>query len=230
VVLPDGLPDGFPDPVRKYQAFELQIEKRFSKNWQLVGNWRISKLFGNYEGLFRNDNGQDDANITSLFDFVKSSALGDQFNPGVLPTDRRDIVNVYGNYTFNNGFNLGFGWRFTTGYPLDKLGAHPAYLNQGEIPIGGRGSQGRSLASTNIDAHADYTWKVSERYRMKFVADLFNIIDARRVVRVDRYNDTGFLSGVNPPIQPNPDFLLPTAQYDTYQRPFFARFAVRLEF
>ena len=226
----DGLPDGFPIPMRKYQAFEFQIEKRFTKNWQLMGNWRISKLQGNYEGLFRNDNGQDDANITTLFDFVKSSSLGDQFTPGVLPTDRRHVVNVYANYTFNNGINVGTGWRYQTGYPLSKLGAHPAYLNQGEIPIGGRGSQGRSLATTNIDAHVDYTWKISERYRIKFVADLFNVIYARRVERVDQFADTGFLSGVSPPIQPNPDFLGPTFANNAYQRPFFARLAIRLEY
>ncbi len=230
LIRPDGLPDGFPDPVRVYKAVEFQIEKRFTKNWQLIGNWRIAKLFGNYEGLFRNDNGQDDANITSLFDFVRSSSLGDQFNPGVLPTDRRHIVNLYANYLFNNGINIGVGWRYQTGYPLDRLGAHPAYLNQGEIPLGGRGSQGRSLNTTNIDVQADYTWKMSERYRMKFVASLFNIINARRVRRVDRFNDTGFLSGVNPPIQPNPDFLKPTFGNDAYQRPFNARFAVRFEF
>jgi len=226
----DGLPDGFPDPVRKYQAFEFQFEKRFTKNWQLIGNWRISKLFGNYEGLFRNDNAQDDPNITSLFDFPASSSLGDQFTPGVLPTDRRDIVNVYSSYLFNNGFNIGGGMRFQTGYPLDKLAAHPAYLNQGEIPTGGRGSQGRSQAITGIDAHADYTWKMTERYRVKLVADMFNVVNSRRVARVDRNADTGFLSGVNPPIQQNVDFLKPTAARDAYQRPFYARFAVKLEF
>src|SRR2546425_6671945 len=130
----------------------------------------------------------------------------------------------------NNGINVGTGWRYQTGYPLSKLGAHPAYLNQGEIPIGGRGSQGRSLATTNIDAHVDYTWKISERYRIKFVADLFNVIYARRVERVDQFADTGFLSGVSPPIQPNPDFLGPTFANNAYQRPFFARLAIRLEY
>ncbi|MFY9583074.1 MAG: TonB-dependent receptor, partial [Candidatus Acidiferrales bacterium] len=227
---PDGLPDGYPTPIRKYQAFEFQFEKRFTKNWQLIGNWRISKLFGNYEGLFRNDNAQDDPNITSLFDFVASSSLGDQFTPGVLPTDRRDIVNVYSSYLFNNGFNIGGGLRFQTGYPLDKLGAHPAYLNQGEIPLGGRGSQGRSQATAGINAQVNYTWKMTERYRVKLGASMFNIVNSRRVVRVDRNNDTGFLSGVSPPIQQNPDFLKPTAARDAYQRPFSARLSVRLEF
>jgi hypothetical protein len=226
----DGLPDGFPNPVRKYRAFELQVEKRFTKNWQLLANWRVADLEGNYEGLFRNDNAQTDPNITSLFDFVGSTSLGDQFTPGKLPTDRKHVANVYASYLFDLGLNVGVGWRLQTGYPIDRLGAHPAYLNQGEVPQGGRGAAGRSPITSQIDFHGDYTWKVTERYRVKFVADLFNLFNMRRVQRVDRFTDTGFLSGVTPPIQTNVDFLLPTAARDAYQRPFFARFAVRFEF
>jgi hypothetical protein len=226
----DGLADGFPNPVRRYRAFEFQVEKRFTKNWQLLANWRISKLDGNYEGLFRNDNGQQDPNITSLFDFPFSTSLGDQFTPGVLPTDRRHVTNLYASYLWDNGFNMGVGWRLQSGYPIDRLGAHPAYLNQGEVPKNGRGSEGRSPVTSTIDWHGSYTWKMTERYRMKFVADIFNLWNARRVRRIDRFEDTGFLSGVNPPIQPNPDFLKVTGAPDAYQRPLYARFSVRFEF
>jgi len=62
------------------------------------------------------------------------------------------------------------------------------------------------------------------------VADLFNVINARRVERVDQFADTGFLSGVSPPIQRNSDFLEPTFANNAYQRPFFARLAIRLEY
>ncbi len=226
----DGIADGFVDPVRRYRAVEIGVEKRFSKNWQLLANWRISKLDGNYEGLFRNDNQQTDPNISSLFDFVGSSLLGEQFAVGVLPTDRRHITNLYASYSFNNGFTLGTGWRLQSGYPLDNLGAHPVYLNQGEIPLGGRGSEGRSPVTSTIDMHGDYTWKMGERYRMKFVADVFNLWNARRINRVNVYSDTGFVSGVVPPVQPNPDFLKPQAVPNAYQRPFSARLAIRFEF
>jgi hypothetical protein len=226
----DGLADGFPNPVRRYRAFEFQVEKRFTKNWQLLANWRISKLDGNYEGLFRNDNGQQDPNLPSLFDFPFSTSLGDQFTPGVLPTDRRHVTNLYASYLWDNGFNMGVGWRLQSGYPIDRLGAHPAYLNQGEVPKNGRGSEGRSPVTSTIDWHGSYTWKMTERYRMKFVADIFNLWNARRVRRIDRFEDTGFLSGVNPPIQPNPDFLKVTGAPDAYQRPLYARFSVRFEF
>jgi hypothetical protein len=226
----DGLPDGFPNAVRRYRSFEFGVEKRFTKNWQLSGNWRIAKLDGNYEGLFRNDNGQTDPNISSLFDFPFSNNLGDQFTPGVLPTDRRHIANLQSSYLFANGFNIGVGWRLQTGYPVDRLRAHPSYLNQGEVPVGGRGSEGRTPVTSTIDMHADYTWKMSDRYRLKLVADAFNLWNARRLNRIDRFEDTGFVSGQVPALAPNVDFLKPNGAPNAYQRPFNMRLAVRLEF
>ncbi len=227
---PDGLADGFPNVIRRYRAFEFTVEKRFTKNWQLLANWRVSKLDGNYEGLFRNDNGQTDPNITSLFDFPFSNNLGDQFNPGVLPTDRRHITNIYASYLFENGFNLGAGWRLQSGYPVDRLRSHPAYLNQGEVPVGGRGSEGRTPVTGTIDAHADYTWKMTERYRVKFAMDIFNLFNAKRLNRIDRFEDTGFVSGQFPALAPNEDFLKATAAPNAFQRPIYARFSVRMEF
>src|SRR6185369_6234881 len=87
----DGLKDGFVDPVRIYKSMEFEVNKSFSKNWQLRANYRIAKLFGNYEGLARNDNGQTDPGISSLFDFTQGDfgLLAGQFTPGVLNTDVR---------------------------------------------------------------------------------------------------------------------------------------------
>ena len=52
-----------------YNAFELEADKRFSNNWSLQASYRYSRTTGNFEGFFRNDNGQSDPGITSLFDF-----------------------------------------------------------------------------------------------------------------------------------------------------------------
>ncbi len=55
---------------RYYRAIEVTATKRFSNNYQFIASYVFSSLIGNYEGLFRNDNGQSDPNITSLFDLV----------------------------------------------------------------------------------------------------------------------------------------------------------------
>src|SRR5205814_930248 len=44
-VCSDGLKDGFVDPVRIYKSMEFEVNKSFSKNWQLRANYRIAKLF-----------------------------------------------------------------------------------------------------------------------------------------------------------------------------------------
>ena len=72
----DGIPDGFPNPSRIYKSMELIVGKRFS-NLQVYGNYTLSKLFGNFQGSYRSDNGQQDPNISSLFDFTNSDGPGE---------------------------------------------------------------------------------------------------------------------------------------------------------
>lgn len=225
----DGLADGFPDPVHIYKAVEIELNKRFSDNWQLLSNWRIASLKGNYEGHLRNDNGQTDPGISSLFDFVAGefNLLGDQFAVGPLNTDRRHVVNIYGSYAFSktsaapslNGLNLGLGFHAESGLPISEFLAHPGYLNAGEIPVGGRGKLGRTAFYNRFDAHADYGWKVSETYTLKFVGDFFNVFNTRPIRQPQEFKETS--AGV-----PNVDFLQPRSFY----APFNMRLGVRFEF
>jgi len=233
---PDGNPDGFPQAVRRYRAFELELNRRFQNGWQGFFNWRIAKLEGNFEGHLRNDNGQTDPAISSLFDFTTGdlNLLGDQFAVGPLNSDRRHIVNVYGSYSFGkergwntlNGLNLGLNFHYETGLPINKLDPHPVYLNTGEIPVGGRGSQGRTPNYGRFDVHTDYSWGVTEKAKLKFIADFFNVFNSQKLRRPDENAALDFVGTGNPP---NPDFLKPRA-LTGYYLPFNLRLGVRLEF
>lgn len=222
----DGKSDGFPDPRRVYNAMELTAEKRFGNNWSLLANYRLSKSFGNYEGNFRNDNGQSDPNITSLFDFAYSKALADQFRVGVLPSDRRHVINLFGNYLFFHRLNVGLGFQSLAGVPITKLLAHPAYANAGELPSGPRGSAGQTPWQNYVDAHLDYQVPLKyENLRLKIAADVFNIFDRRTVVSVDQNFELAGTTSVNN-VPTNADYLKPLQ----YHRPTYARFSLRLEF
>ena len=226
----DGVADGFPNPVHIFKAFEIEVNKRFSNNWQLLSNWRISSLRGNFEGHFRNDNGQTDPAISSLFDFTEGefNLLGDQNASGPLNTDRTHILNVYGNYMFSkdqgpwrslSGLNLGFGVHGESGVPISEYLAHPIYLNAGEIPVGGRGKIGRTDWFTRIDLHGDYKWALTENTRLVFIGDFFNVTNRRGVRRpIENRQLSG---GIN-----NVDFLQPRV----FHLPFNMRLGVRLEF
>ncbi len=233
----DGIPDGFPNPVRKYWAWEFEVNKAFSHNWLARVNYRYAKLFGNFEGALRNDNGQTDPSISSLFDFTGGdfNLLGDQFRPGVLPTDRSHVANAYLSYTFSRhakGLTLGTGFRVQSGIPISELAAHPAYENAGEVPIGGRGKLGRTPTTENWDMHADYAIPVTERARFVIAGDFFNILNRKTLQYVNQDIDLGFGT-------PNADFLKPTnvasATTSTllgtgFQTPFTARLAVKFVF
>jgi len=247
IVGKDGLNDGFVDPVRIYKSMEFEVNKSFSKNWQLRANYRIAKLFGNYEGSFRNDNAQNDPNISSLFDFTRGdfNLLGQQFTPGVLNTDVRHLVNGFVSYTFGNhymkGLTMGTSVHFQTGVPINNLYAHPVYANAGEIPFcadnttncaSARGSEGRTSNYGWVDMHADYPIRLTEKTKIRLMADLFNLTDQRTLLRVDQRAQVTVGN-------PNVDFLKPygTGPSSTtgntnpaYQRPFYARFGVKFEF
>lgn len=225
----DGNPDGFPDAVRKYRAVEIELNRRFENGWQGFFNWRIAKLEGNFEGHLRNDNGQTDPAISSLFDFTTGDLglLGDQFAVGTLNTDRRHIINLFGSYAFGqqsrfrslNGLTLGLNMHVETGLPINRFRAHPVYQNAGEIPLGGRGSLGRTPLFTQFDIHADYGLRLTENTKVKFVADFFNIFNRRTVLIPTQFEELD-AGGVNA------DFLKPAA----FHNPFNMRLGIRFEF
>jgi hypothetical protein len=230
----DGIPDGFPNPSRIYKSGEFIVNKRFS-NLQFYGSYVLSKLYGNYQGNYRSDNGQQDPNISSMFDFTNSDGrLTGQDIPGVLNSDRRHQFKLFSNYVWRN-FNVGASWLPTSGTPITDLLAHPDYQNAGEIPVcpngtftcpgGPRGAEGRTPWTFDFNLHGDYTIKLGERMRVKFVADLFNVFDEQKAIRVNQWSQLN--GGV-----PNPDFLKPGLMQfaDPYEIPFNARLAVRFEF
>jgi hypothetical protein len=235
----DGIPDGFVQPVRRYQAAEFELDKRFSNHWMARVNFRWGTLYGNYEGAYRNDNGQSDPGISSLFDFTSGQLglLGDQFANGMLSTDRRAVGNLFVSYNVGadtpylhkaRGLTFGVGWRGQSGVPLSLLGSHPIYLNQGEIPIGGRGNVGRTPSTMQLDLHGDYPVPLGsrfERYKLKLAIDMFNMTNSQfQTGRIQYSQNASPGIGIAPP--PYVDYNRPTS----WQTPFYARGSVRFEF
>ncbi len=129
---PNG--ETIPKATHEYKAAEFILNKRFGNHWLFYGNFRISDLEGNYEGLYRNDNGQSDPNITSLFDFPLSPLTAAQFEDGQLNTDRPFMTKLFGSYKWDSGFVVGGSMNWMSGTPRTPLLAHPIYQNAGELP------------------------------------------------------------------------------------------------
>ncbi|MFN2447785.1 MAG: TonB-dependent receptor domain-containing protein [Vicinamibacterales bacterium] len=249
-----GLPGAdqvrFEDPAHSYNAVELTMDRRLSNNWTLLASYRWSRLHGNYEGFFREDNGQSDPGLTSLYDFPTGDPtftgvggsefhyLGDirflgELGEGPLPLDRPHQVKVFGNYTFGNGLGLGLGVNASSGKPLTAMAALAPYDNSGEIPLTPRGAgfetvdgfKERTPFEYQLDAQASYNLTIGGR-RLTLLADAFNLFNIRRTIDYNAFvEDPGF--GIA-----NPDFGTATSgnvSGQMIQAPFALRLGARFE-
>jgi hypothetical protein len=227
----DGKPDTYKDPKREYEAVEFEVNKSFSHGWALSVNYRISQLRGNYEGAFRNDNGQADPGISSLFDLTEGvfGLIRNQQSIGFLNGDRKHVLNFHSTYVVPNGrmkgLVLGSGLTVQSGVPLTTLIAQQAYQNPGEVPFFGRGDLGRSPVTGTVDAHIEYPWRITERVQLRLGFDVFNIANSKRQTTVQQFFDQGF--GLN-----NADFKKPvtTLVNQGFIDPFSSRASIKLTF
>ena len=234
-------PIAFEEAIHDYDAVTLTAEKRFANNWGLQSSYRWSRLHGTFEGFFRNDNGQSDPAITSLFDFPTNdptyTAIGGPLEgfrgdirflgaagAGPLPLDRPHQFKVFGNYMFPRGVNVGLGFTAQSGTPLTALAANPVYHNGGEIPETPRGAgfttvdgfRDRTPWTQSLDLHVDYEIPLFGERSLRLVADVFNVFNTQEVTDYDNYTEAEFLV-------PNPDF----GRVISYQAPRQLRIGAR---
>jgi hypothetical protein len=185
---------GYPEPERNNYAIDLTFNRRYADNWMLQGSLTWAHSYGNYEGYVRSDNGQDDAGITTLYDFA---GLMDQ-TYGNLPNDRRWNFKTFGAYQWDNGFMLGSSLTYREGRPLNAFGVHPTddfaalYGNESLFDQGTpvpRGSRGNTDALLNIDLTAKYDFNLNGPWGLALRADVFNIFDEDTVTEVDEGAD-----------------------------------------
>ncbi|HKO60448.1 MAG TPA: TonB-dependent receptor plug domain-containing protein, partial [Pyrinomonadaceae bacterium] len=212
---------------RYYRALEFAATKRFSNNYQFIASYVFSSLTGNYEGLFRNDNGQSDPNITSLFDLV--SLLNGLY--GRLPNDRPHQFKFDGSYRWPMGLLTSASFRAQSGIPFNQLIPHPLYGdNEGfGLPRGTAinpltGST-RTPVTYNLDLGAYYPIQFGENRQLRFQVDWFNVLNSQRAVRED---ETFLINSGAPgiPAVPNPFYGTGTI----FQFPSALRLGVKFQF
>jgi outer membrane receptor protein involved in Fe transport len=197
--LPSMLCTGdFPTPVRDYDAWTVYFEKRKTEDqpWQFKVSYTLSWLKGNYSGLFENDNGQLDPNITSLFDLP--SLLINKF--GYLPQDHRHIIKLYGSYEIpkkymgNHGFTVGIGLSAEAGGPLNAQGLHEVYRTpevnifpRGYIPdANGNPTEGRLPWLLSPDLFLEYSYQITKTVKLSFNAVIFNFLNLQEALFKDQ--------------------------------------------
>jgi len=195
----DRAPQCFGHARRFYRGLEFTLNRRFADHYGFQASYVFSSLTGNYEGLFRNDNGQSDPNITSLFDLT--SLLGNTY--GRLPNDRPHQFKFNGTYETPWKLVVSGNFYVQSGIPFSALIPHPIYGNNegfqdprgtSIIPDLGTGSAGvtsavgtnRTPTTWNLDLGFYYPIKFSEDMQLRFTADWFNVTNSQRAVTLDQ--------------------------------------------
>jgi outer membrane receptor protein involved in Fe transport len=205
---------------RFYRGIEFTLNRRFANNYAFQASYVFSSLIGNYEGLFRNDNGQSDPNITSLFDLT--SLLEGTY--GRLPNDRPHQFKFNGTYQTPWRLVVSGNFYIQSGIPYNKLVPHTVYGNNEGFCrndlVGGCNPRGtstfnldadggisagsnRTPTTWNLDLGFYYPIKFSENMQLRLTADWFNVTNSQRAVTVDQtlYINSG-VTGVAPVLNP----------------------------
>jgi hypothetical protein len=240
-----GIASGFPRATRNYDAFSLVFSRAFHENWLAQASYTLSWLRGNYNGLFRPENGQLDPNITSDFDL--QSLLAN--STGYLPGDRRHQVKLFGARDFpiaqRHHVLVGFGGRGTSGAATDYLGSHPIY-GPDVVYILPRGSGPRLPWQYSADVQVGYGFSIGKGRDINFTIDVYNLFNLQAAAARDTvYTRSDVLpasaqttvadldktlktadGGPFDPAEKNPNFGRITA----YQPPRIVRFGLRVNY
>jgi hypothetical protein len=157
--------------------------------------------------LFRNDNGQSDPNITSLFDLP--ALLVNSY--GRLPNDRPHQFKFNGSYQTPFKLLVSGNFYIQSGIPFNALipGIPPYGNNEGfavqrgtaiipaDRPGGIRSGGSRSPTTYQLDLGAYYPIQLGENRQLRFQVDWFNVTNQQRAVKLDEtFQITSGVTGV----------------------------------
>ena len=216
----------------------MSVNKRFAKHWLTRASYTYSRLIGNYDGLYQAEQNYFAPNGNNAYDTPDLYANQN----GPLPNDRPHLAHLDGFYTtaVGNGFiTLGLSFAARSGMPRNYVsGLLP---NQQLIMLLPRGSGGRTPTVTELNGRIAYKRQLSPKVFMETFLDLFNIFNQQEAVLTDdnyTYSWAGPIVNGTPsdlkyakdisgaPIVTNPNY----GHALLYQRPFNARFGLRLNF
>lgn len=214
---------GFPEAERTYLALTFYLEKLLTDRFYAKASYTWSHGYGNVEGYVRSDNGQDDAGLTTLYDFpgLTDGAFGN------LPNDRRHQLKLFGNYALTPNLSLTGAYSYYSGRPRNAFGVHPtdqfsalygaeSFYNQGVLVP--RGSLGEGPDVHNIDIGLTYQRDAGSG-TLTARLDVLNVFDFDDVTEFDEGADED--SGVA-----SPTFGLPLF----FQRPREVRVGLQYDF
>lgn len=211
--------DYMPKAIRQYDAFQVELTRRFSRGFLFDASYVYSRLYGNYGGLQSTDEirlsdtgrgygnnqvlgaaayrGGSNANVAWDLDWEFYDAHGNNGLYGRLPTDRPHAFKLAGAYEFKFGTQVGLFFWATSGTPMStQLNSNYYY----QFWPNGRGDMGRTPTFSRTDLLIAHEFKFGEvkKLRLEFNAtNLFSQRISQYTWNNYNYQDIGFFSPSN---------------------------------
>ena len=208
-----------PKAIRQYDAFQVELTRRFSRGFLFDVNYVYSRLYGNYGGLQSTDEirpsnlgygygnnqtlgadayrGGSNANVAWDLDWEFYDAHGHNGFYGRLPTDRPHAFKLAGAYEFKFGTQVGVFFRATSGTPsTTQLNTNYFYQFWPE----GRGDMGRTPTFSRTDLLIAHEIKFGEVKKLRFEFNATNLF-SQKISQFTwnnyNYQEIGFFSPSN---------------------------------
>jgi hypothetical protein len=195
-------PFAMPKPVRRYDAMELVLTRRFSRGFSGQASYVLSRLYGNYAGIANSDEITSpstgvasstaqqqggsisrqggNANRSWDLDEILFDSRGNLDQVGRLATDRPHVFKLYGNKELNwkdsQSTNIGLLFYAGSGTPLTT---QVYTVNQVPVFVNGRGDMGRTPFLTQTDLMIFHDVKFGETKRLRFEANALNVFNQK---------------------------------------------------
>ena len=187
-----------PKPLRTYDAMELSVTRHFANGWFLSGSYVLSRLYGNYVGLSDSDEvitptmgssflvpQQQAGNLTRPgtntsrawdLDEILFDSHGNLNVKGRLPTDRPNVVKLYGSYSFKFGTEVDAFFYAGSGTPIST---YVNTTNGISVFVNGRGDMGRTPVLSQTDLMAAHQFKLTESKSLRFEFNMLNLFNQK---------------------------------------------------
>ncbi len=177
----------FEKPTRNYDAWTLQVQKRFAKNWLLLASYTYSRLVGNYDGFVDPINGSINIGASTQYDIPE--LVRNSYGP--LSSNIPHRAKIDGFYSFDlkqaGRLTLGTSFRFQSGFPINVRSDTPNSTYSGSFLVYmlPRGSGGRVQPNYQWNLSAGYAYPLPKDLEIEFNARVLNVTNAKAILRID---------------------------------------------
>ena len=201
----------YPDAVRIYRGYTLEVSKRYSDCWYANLSYTYSTLKGNWD---EEGGGAGTFNTSSYLEDEPGLNHVEANRYGTLTQDRTHIFKLMGSFDLPAGFQLGGLFRFQSGSPWEARGYTPSGVFYRYLEPAG---SNRLPSQTSFDFLAAWNYTFANSMSLRLEGRVQNLFNSQWVSGVnnqkylDPYVDGNPASQLGPQGTSQPNALFGTA-------------------